>query len=481
LDALAAPNERNMKKDKTMSHMTRRKFLASLGLGAGAALLMPISDRLISTALGMETPIPKRLFLVNVYMITPSVFWPTDHPAYQDPIVTEDWVAPYVPSGWAGSLAPLAAYHDRMVVIDGLKNKIRTHQHRAGTAALSCANPADSGNCERWGFPAGNLTIDRHIANGIGANSAHRTVLWGLTQDGIDSGRKTGLGMFSTGRSQNVAHFEHANEMLDQLFPDPDMNTGGSSNVNSFRPLRDRLVGDLGRLKSRLASEEIMALESYEQAIIDFDRRQEALSMLSCTAPPSAPEEKDADLHLASMMSQSLLALQCGLTNVVAAQIGSSNNHNKHMPDYQEVNVATYGHGTDDARMAAVAKLHEIHMREVARVLDSLSQATEQDGSSMMDHTAFVYCSGNGHAGDNSVHHAGKGGEDNWPMLIVAGEQTGLNTGGRFIGASRHQWKGERRMLPDAFASLSEGLGVPIDGFGEPSEPTPTPIAELMK
>ena len=454
-----------------MNHVTRRRFLQTLGLGAGASILMPISDRLITHAMGVERPVAKRLVLMNVYMITTPIYQPADAQFPKN----DSAVAPLVTAAWPETLSPLASYHNRLVVVDGLRNHIGGCQHRSGTSALSCVNPKE-GIPEKMG-PAGKLTIDQHIANTLSRESAHKSVLWGLTEAQFKGRQKTGSGLFAAGPGQNLSHYTHAGEMLDRLFPDPQMPQ--VAKANSFRPLRDRLVGDLERLRGRLAAEERLRLEEYEKVILEFDKRQEALSMLSCASPPALDKVTNSQDFLASMMSQSILALQCGLTNVVAISIGHDHNHNIHMPNYREVverssdpearkkgSVPTYGHGSSEARYEAIRNFHQIHMTELARLLDALGQLEESDGSKTLDHTAVVYSAGNGcGSGESATHHGSKDGI--WPVMLVAGEKTGFKTGSRYMSCSRHQYKGERWALSDVYKAVSQGLGVDPKGFGD--------------
>ncbi|MEL6189821.1 MAG: DUF1552 domain-containing protein, partial [Myxococcota bacterium] len=364
---------------------------------------------------------------------------------------TRDEVLPTPVTQWPAMFDRLSPFHARMAFVDGMRNHIATHQHRAGTSALSCVNPTDD-RPERMG-PAGGPTIDQVIAREIGRGRPHRSVLWGITGDAIRGERRISSGVFAAGREQNLSHFTHAGEMMDSLFPDPE--TGGPAPA-PFRPLRDRLVEDLGRLRQRLAPEERIALERYEAAIVEFDERQTALAALSCTTPPPVPtsareNHRRAEDHLVSMMSQSALALQCGLTNVVAVTVGTSSSHNNHMIPYAEVEaryaqagvsgaMGFYGHGASpgDPRAMTTRRLwHETHFREISRLLRSLEQTREADGSTAADHTLVAYVSGN--AKTNAGHHANKlKNNEYWPGFVIAGAETAITGGSRYLKFRSH-------------------------------------------
>lgn len=449
---------------------TRRRFLEGLGLGAGASLLLPMTDRWVSRALGQPTAPPKRLILMSVYMMEPENY----RPEGLDP--GRDAVEPMQPAQWPVMFAPMAPYMDRAVFLDGFRNHIGATQHRAGTSALSCWNPTN-GKPESLG-PAGAQTIDQYIADVLSDGAPRKSLLWGITGDALDGGRKTQSGIFAAARGQNLSHFTQAQAMLDEVFPEPsEMSTGNS---NRFRPVRDRLLADLQKLRTGLASEERTALDAFEENLLDFDQRQEALANSSCNSPPSAPTDtgSDCDEEVESMMLQSGLALTCGLTRVVGITIGTSQNHNKHIAPMRELRerssfpadeVGFYGHGSGDRiqaiRMETRRNWHSIHLRHLAGLLHRLADTTEADGSSALDHTALVYMTGNteGRGG----HHAQPvGAGAYWPALLVAGEQTGFRTGGRFMKyKTHHRGEGQFRSLADFYQTLAQGLGVDPSGF----------------
>ncbi|MEM9462228.1 MAG: DUF1552 domain-containing protein [Myxococcota bacterium] len=451
---------------------SRRRFLQSLGLGAGASLLLPISDLLVRRAFGMADPPQKRLVLVSVYQMETENYIPDDVQRQK----SENTVEPMVPSTWPEMFDPMAAYMHQAVFVDGLRNYIGSCQHRAGTCALSCLRPTE-GSAEALG-PAGGVTIDQHIAQVLSADRPFRSILWGLSQGWLQAEQLSSSGIFAAGPEQNLPHHTHAGEMMTQVFGElggPDVEF-----TNEFRPLRDRLLEDVHRLALRLAPEERIALETYEQAVLAFDQRQEALSMVSCSEPEGGPTTTEAQDHLESMMAQSTLALQCGLTNVVAASIGTSNNHNKHQPRYRELDERTtdpsgeasfYGHGGGNPenrpyRLETKRHYHQIHLRELASLMDALATVPESDGSTALDHTVVAYVSGNGMS--NFGHHSPKDSKALWTMLLVAGSQTGLSTGGRYMGCSLHEAKGDKWSLSDVYRAVALGLGVDPEGFGDP-------------
>jgi hypothetical protein len=469
--------------------VSRRRFLQGLGFGAGASILMPISDRLLCRAVA-ETSVPKkRLIVMSVYTLEPVNYRPAavggDNPGVQSTI----------PEPWPEMFAPLGDYLSQAVFVDGLRNFLNAAtQHRSGTSALSCLVPTN-GNPESMG-PAGGITIDQLIANVLSAGAPHGSILWGLTGGQVEAGTKQGSGIFATGPEQNISHFTNPRELMDRLFPDSEaIATPGARRPVSFRPLRDRLLSDLQRLNRRLAPEERRGLESYEKAIIDFDAKQEALLKINCETPPDAPKNKEPQDHLASMMAQSTLALECGLSQVVGITIGTANDHNKHIPGYRDMAANSsdpevqasgiakaYGHAFSTPQdtfyyVEAARNLHRVHFRELSGVMDRLSNIFEDDGSSLMDHTAILYVASNGIS--DSGHHVGK--NSVLPGLLIAGKATGFRTEGRFLSFPSNINRGETiRNVADLYRTVAIGLGVNPAGFAEGAQHTKGPIYEIL-
>lgn len=452
--------------------LTRRRFLRQLGLGAGAGLVGPVADGLVRRALGNPMPPQKRLLLFAVYSMEREHFLPEgvdDETWHEVPAVQQPWPAP---------LGRLAPYHQKMVLVDGLGNDIgNNHQHRAGTSALSCVPPAE-GEPEHFG-PSGGPTIDQVIARELSDGRPHRSVLWGLSGDGVASGRRLARGMFAAGRNQNLSHFEHADEMANALFPDNGDQPSDRSAPFPFRPVRDRILPDLNRLRAALAPEDRIGLERYEEAVVDFDERQAAAADMGCpsTAPSPVGGDVQAESHLVSMMNQTALVFQCGLTNVVGVSIGTSNNHNQHMPYYAEMSRRYEGpgdgpkywhHGAKDTEdnmtqaMTTRRLFHETHYREIATLLETLANTQESDGSSALDHTVVCYTSGNSvfqgsHHGWHTHH---------WSSLLIAGDQTDFHTAGRYMRfRTHHQFRGEPAMMAEFYRALALGLGVNPGNF----------------
>ena len=461
-----------------MTEESRRRFLKGLGLGLGAPLLLPVADLLTRRAYGRSQTPSKRFVLVSAYQLEEANYTPSDIVRESD----RDTIAPVVPASWPEMFDPYGGHMSRSVFVDGLRNYIGSSQHRAGTCALSCVRPQE-GNPEGLG-PAGGPTIDQVVARGLDDGVPFRSLNWGLSGSGHSAGALSASGVFATGPDGNLPHYTHAGEMLTQVFGEVG---GGSLDLsNRFRPMRDRLIDDVNRLRSRLAYEEQVALDVYEEAVLAFDERQQALSEITCDGPEGPALENEQD-HLVSMMAQSTLALQCGLTRVIGATIGTSMSHNSHEPHYRELDERTsepegvanfYSHGKNDVenhpfRLETKRHYHQIHLRELATMLDSLALVPEADGSTALDHTVVVYASGNGMA--NYTHHAGH----LWPLMITAGKNVPLNCGGRYMGCSMHPSKGERWALTDVFSALAVALDVDSTGFGDAERAT-EPFAPLL-
>ena len=266
----------------------------------GATSLLPIGESLLGRAFAHEIAIPKRLLVMSAYITEPDNIVPAalnvDRFALEPTLVDQ----------WPQMYAPLGPYLANTVVIpNGCGNFIGGHQHRAGTSALSCIDPIGA-TPEDLSAPPGGPTIDQFIAGSLSAGAPHKSVLWGLSGDAIRDERQSASGVFASGPNAKLQHFVDPWAMQEYLFAGQSGSDSGLG-LNGFRPLRDVLVSDLAVLRGALAPEERAGLDSYEQAIVEFDARQEALAAVDCGSGDGQAIAGDAQSYLEWMADQSAL------------------------------------------------------------------------------------------------------------------------------------------------------------------------------
>jgi hypothetical protein len=151
-----------------------------------------------------------------------------------------------------------------------------------------------------------------------------------------------------------------------------------------------------------------------------------------------------------SMMDMATLALECGLTNVVGVGVGTSLNHDEHLPFYDGIGAIPV-HDYDGTRYGELMDdLHRFHWTILRKTLDTLAQSDAPD-----DETFIIYVSTRGTSTANSHH----GRLDRWPVMVFA-KSPNVSLGGRFL-----RYPGGQRSFAEFCRSLCQVVGVCPNGF----------------
>jgi hypothetical protein len=459
------------------ARLRRRTFLERLGLGAGAALLGPVAQSLVSEARGQTVDRRRAIFFLHGNGLSYSAsFTPPEFAAggkYDYPVL--DGPKEYT---WPSMLRSLERYRARMLLVDGLPNHPRTglSQHGTGYSALSCFAAAHNGSNEGEGLP-GNITIDQLIAGKLGASTRAKSVLYGA------STRPAGVyaRAFAAGPEKPEPHFQSPRLMFNDLFGALVTDADGR-NRGAYKQglLVDGMRADIKRLEGSLAGAERRKLEHYVGAIEDFDKRLKLAASLDCKAPPFAETGTTVEDRLEQMTEMATLALVCGLTNVVGVSVGVGDAHVQ-FPKYTRLHVGTrfeadggihmHGHSPPDVLGAAWDILHNFHGKLIARMADALAGIKEGDRTAL-DSSVLLYMSDNG--GEHHSKH------NRYPLVLLGNAGGKLKVDGRFI---RYPAKGQKgsRSLADLYCTLATACGVPTESFGKGgNEPVQGPLSEIL-
>jgi len=462
-----------------MFAVSRRSFLEKLSLGVGSLLLAPIAESLISQAHGQEPSRKRAVFsLVGAGIHWDLNFMPEDLRS----LGPETPILPGTKTfQWPEMVAPLAKYRDRMLLIDGLGNrhKVDNGNHSSGYQALSNFQSLDGVRDEEGG-PPGNVTIDQYIANATGASNWRKTVLFGAST----AQEPQKLHTFASGPRKPEPLYQSPLAMFQDVFGP--LAGGADSNASRTqakqRILLDSIRTDINRLQSHLAPPERRGLDHYLAAIEEFEKRQGALAAASCNAP-TAPI-LDATMgtvedRLESMNEMAILAMVCGLTNVVGIAMGCGDSH-RYFPTFRRISIGTEfeekgvgetGHESPEVHRKCQGLVHAFNCGLLARTADALSAIPEGDHN-MFDNSVMVYLSDNG-----EEHHAQY---YRWPLVVVGTAGGKLRADGRFL---RYPSKGAAggHSTADLFCSIATACGAPTNDFGKGgNEEVQGPLAELM-
>jgi len=412
----------------------RRSFLKAVGMGAAAAPWIPL---LPSHA--EDGASPRRVLFVH----------------FAHGVARDRWSA-------SDTLAPLAPFAERMVVVEGLDNAVGRDQvgdvHNIALGTLLSASPLAADFGPGGHYLPGDISIDQRLGQAFASRPdapPFSTLHFGV--------RTQGFAWSALGCEQPVRAEDDPVAAYDRLFGelalDPSVRASLHSERRSSRDFVRRRLDDLSR---QLPVEDRDKLEIHLDAIDQLDARMDDMrpSPSTCVVPMAAPAVEDpeapADSDVPALVrAQSELVtatFACDLTRVATLQWGSSGNdglrHTWQGIDEDFHTLAHLANGEDPQAHEHFAQMNLWYAQELAALLASLDAVEEGDGT-LLDHTLVVWLSG-----VSVVHHMG-----DLPVLLVGGGMPG----GRHLS-----YEGVSHSA--LWIALAQHLGVAeVDHFGDPN------------
>jgi hypothetical protein len=166
----------------------------------------------------------------------------------------------------------------------------------------------------------------------------------------------------------------------------------------------------------------------------------------------------DRQSGLVEVMLSTLIS---GMTNVVTFTADELGTPYTGLPGLEGENVNQHdvGHGKAFAGVEAVEireKIRHQHMGLIDTIVSRLKSVPEAGGT-MFDNTMLFYFPNNG-----ETHHS-KGSE--WPFIVIAGDNTNLNIGRRYIRLPRYGQPGHKT-LGNWYTTLLQAHGNSINHYG---------------
>ena len=241
------------------------------------------------------------------------------------------------------------------------------------------------------------------------------------------------------------------------------------------KSLLDGMLKDINRMKARLAGSEQAHMDQYLDGIRDLEVQLDALAGLdSCTFPSSDSIDFQVGQSIISeeltrfYYDSAAVALSCGLTNVVSiAHEGVGAQPGQPTYEFDPVNVdetlhnsimhALNGLKNDDSqdkwdeREDTAAKLRRVYNWRSQVVADFLDKL---DDLGVGDKTLTLMINQGG-----GQHHLGS---SNIPVVLIG------NPGGRMKTGRHLRFQEKEHSVSDAFVTAAQGLGLPMDSFGDP-------------
>lgn len=403
-----------------MNKWSRRKMLASLGLGGAALPLLP----LLSSSSRAATDCPKRFI---VFMLPGGS-------------VAEN----FFPSGSGESLgtlpsilAPLERHRDDLVVVEGLSNQTlerpRTGHIGAMGSILTGRPILETGFVEAgdnymydYGFASG-PSIDQVIAQRYADEVAFPSLEAGLYVDRFGSNKGRTQWRMSYSASNRPVHPENDPAVLyDRVF-------GGAMGTDDARLERGRrrqsilshLSGEVGSLRAQVPAADREKLDQHLEGLSELERN---LAANTAVCDPEdldgsgAPESRPRTVR--QHMEVLVRAMACDLTRVGSIQVAGEGRGIGPLGWLgQTDDDHVYQH---DWNVTGLTQTREFWAGELAHLVDLLKAVPEGDGT-LFDSTMILWTSG---IAKGDSHDS-----DNLPFALL-GSAGGAFSTGRVVRSS---------------------------------------------
>ena len=445
-----------------MQHITsRREFLRNAGLSAAG----------INLALGLpgfglaadSTPQRKQriVFVFSPNGVIPKHFWPEK--------LGNDFDLKRI-------LQPLADFKNQMLTLHGICNQIRGDGdgHMRGIGCLLTGIELFPGDIQGGSdTPAGwskGISVDQFIRNRYQADASTQT-RFGSLEFGVmvPDRADTWTRMSYAGPNQPVAPIDDPYQMFDRLY-------GQARNREILASVLDGLGDDFRRLEKLIGSEDREILKKHLAMIREVEKdlqteqslkeKQPTVGHAVPKLPPNVQEQNDNMPQLTRMQMDLLVnSFVADFARVATFQITNSVGQ----PRMKWLEIEEGHHSLShepDSNAEAYEKLIKIntwYAEQVAYLAKRLSETPEPGGEgSLLDNTTIVW-----------TNELGKGNShtrNNIPFVLVGG---GL--GWRMGRALDYKRVPHNRLL----MSFSEGMGHPVESFGNASFCNAGPLADL--
>ncbi len=430
----------------------RRRFLGRLGLGASAGVLaplFPLTDFEAEAAGG--------------YPLRFVVFW--NGTGNCD-------IGAWRPAGGetgftlSDVLSPLEPFKDRLVIIEGLHNKVADtgaiSAHR-GQLSTALTGTRSSGG---GGVP-GSMSLDQRIAEVIRGNAPFGSLPF--TAAGVYGANAT---LSARGPGQAVPGESNPQVSLARIFPSTFAPATGATPTDPQKAARDMavrrqrlldvVVGDTTRARNLVGAEGQHKIDRYRAELEAVAKRANTISApppggSACARPTvslsGAPRRDDYVLVGQLNMSLASAALACDRTRVVVLQWGTPSGGGL-VPEAGTANVSEapnsyhrVGHNSPSAPIKRA--LQKFYSKQLAVFLASLEAVKEGPGT-LLDNT-LVFWSGGMTYGNHTFGAPGV------PYVLVPGKNINLRAG-RYL---KYNGNDHSQLL----ASLGCAMGADFGGF----------------
>lgn len=434
--------------------LARRAFLRRLGISAAA---LPFLTGLPS--LGLASPVRPRQRLVVMFSpngTIPSAFWPDEEGS--------DFKLKEI-------LLPLEAHRQRMLILNGLCNKVRGDgdNHMRGMSCLLTGIELFPGNIQGGSHtPAGwasGISIDQEIRNFLQTHEHTRTRFGSLEFGvGVTDKADPWTRMSYAGPNKPVAPVSDPYQMYQKLY-------GQLKDREALRGVLDEVRDDLKKVRRHVSTADRALLEEHESLVrrMESEIRAEG-AQKRVVSPPQfeagVVDQNDNVPRLSRMQIDLLVnSFVNDMARVATLQYTKSvGGARMNWLDIQDGHHSlSHEPDKDEVAQSKLTKINKWFAGELNYLLDRLAQTPEPGGEgSLLDHTLVVWTNELGKGNSHTL--------DNIPFVLV---------GGGFGFQMGRSLKFDKLPHNRLHLALAHAMGHRLETFGKPAlcDGGPLPLA----
>ncbi len=371
-------------------------------------------------------------------------------------------------------LKPLAAFQNRMIVLDGINVEAARHgngdDHMKGMGCMLTGiellpGTTMGGAGTPAGF-AGGISIDQKIANAIGTSTTYKSLEFGAYVKDSDVWSR----MCYSGANQPLPPMEDPLKVYQRLFSGSGLSPADLTRLLKRRQsVLDQVQGTLKTLENNVGTDDRVRVQAHLESVQQVEKQ--LLSQTAACIPPvqgSPLDLNDPNNYPAVgklQMDMLVTSLACDLTRVASMQFS----HSVSQVSFPWLGIAEGHHDLShmgDSDTVAEGKLVQIntwYASQIAYLLGKMDAVQENNGKTLLDNSLVVWMN---ELGKGNAHS-----HEPLPVVIMGGANGALKTG-------RYLKYPQPVLHQNLLVSLANAMDVPMTTFGNPAYCT-GPLANL--
>jgi hypothetical protein len=427
-----------------MNAIHRRQFLKQFGISAAA---LPFLVGLPS--LGLASPARPRQRLIIMFSpngTIPSAFWPEE---------------PGTNFKLKEIMAPLAEFKERMLVLQGVSNKVRGDgdNHMRGMSCLLTGIELFPGNIQGGSdTPAGwasGISIDQEIKNYFQSREETRTRFGSLEFGvGVTDRADPWTRMSYAGPNKPVAPVSDPYQMYGKLY-------GQLNDKENLSSILDEVRADLKKARKLISAEDRRLLEDHEALVreMEVEINNPAHRKLRATPPALETGIADQNDNVPRLSRMQVDLLVNSFVNDMARVATLQYTKSVGGARMNWLNISDGHHGLshepdkDTEAQSKLIKINTWFAGELRYLLEKLATTPEPgDQGTLLDHTLVVWTNELGKGNSHTL--------DNIPFVLV---------GGGFGFQMGRALKFDKTPHNRLHLALAHAVGHRLETFGKPA------------